>query len=175
MELSEIIGYLFGGAALIAVFITYQIHDKKRLLIMQTCTIVLMCLHYLFFGATSGFALNVVCIARNAVFYFKDKNRLIGNLSPAFFAAVLLVVSIFSWEGYFSVFMVLGLVINTLCIGYFDPQKLRYSLLLTCTIVIIYDLFARSYPGIIFESIGIISAIVGIVRYNKEKRISSAK
>ena len=175
MELNEIIGYLFGGAALIAVFITYQIHDKKRLLIMQTCTIVLMCMHYLFLGADSGFALNVVCIARNVVFFFRDKNKLIGNVAPVFFAAVLLLVSVFSWEGYYSIFMLAGLVINTLCIGYFDPQKLRYSLLLTCTIVIIYDLSANSYPGVVFESIGIISAIVGIVRYNKEKRISAAK
>ena len=129
----------------------------------------MMSLHYFFLGATTGFALNLVCILRNFALFFKDKNKLIGIISPAFFAGVLLVVSAFAWEGYFSLLMISGLVINTLCVGYFDPQKIRYSLLLTCTIVIIYDIFASSILGIVFECVGITSAVIGIIRYNRQK------
>ena len=169
MELNEIIGYVFGAAALIAVFFTYQIHEKRKLLMVQTFMIVMMCLHYFFLGATTGFALNVVCILRNIALFFKDKSNLVGAVSPAFFACALVVVSVFAWEGYFSILMMLGLVINTLCVGYLPPQKIRYSLLLTCTIVIVYDVFANSIPGIVFETVGITSAVIGIIRYNKQK------
>ena len=169
MELTEIIGYIFGGAALITVFFTYQIHEKRKLLTVQTFMIALMCMHYFFLGATTGFALNVVCILRNVALFFKDKSRFIAIVSPAFFACVLLAVSAFAWEGYFSLLMIVGLVINTLCVGYLDPQRIRYSLLLTCTIVIVYDVFASSIPGIVFECVGILSAIIGIIRYNIQK------
>lgn len=169
MELNEIIGYVFGAAALITVFFTYQIHEKRKLLIVQTFMIVMMCLHYFFLGATTGFALNAVCILRNLALFFNDKSKLIATVSPAFFASALVVVSIFAWEGYFSILVIAGLVINTLCVGYFDPQKIRYSLLFTCTIVIVYDVFANSIPGIVFETVGITSAVIGIIRYNKQK------
>ena len=173
MDFNEVVAYVFGGAALITVFFTYQVHEKKALLKLQTFMIVMMCLHYLFLGATSGFALNTVCIFRNFVFYVKDKSKLLSRFAPSFFALAIVGVSIFSWEGYYSLFMIFGLAINTLCIGYLDPQKIRYSLLLTCTIVIIYDAFASSLLGIVFECVGIASAVIGIIRYNKLKRTST--
>lgn len=169
MELTEIIGHILGLVALIVIFFTYQMREKKLIIFAKTVSIILMCLQYLLIGAFSGFLLNVVCIGRNIAYYYKDKKLFSSPLVPVIFATAILGLSIFSWEGYYSIFMILALSINTLCLGYFDPQKLRISLLFTCTCAIIYDLFVGSITGIAFESIAIISAIVGIIRFTKDK------
>ena len=149
--------------------------EKRLIIVTQTVSIILMCLQYLLIGAYSGFLLNVVCIVRNIAYYYKDKKLFSSPLVPAVFAAAIIGLSIFSWEGYYSVFMILALSINTLCLGYFGPQKLRVSLLFTCTCAIIYDLFVGSVTGIAFESIAIISAIVGIIRFTKDSTSQSKK
>ena len=56
------IGHILGVIAIIMFFISYQIHDKKKLIIVQSIATGLMTVQYLFIGAFSGFALNVVCL-----------------------------------------------------------------------------------------------------------------
>ena len=79
-------------------------------------------------------------------------------------------VSIFTWEGYHSLFIILGIMINTVCLGVCDSQKLRYSILLTCPMIFVYNVFAGAYAGMLNESISTVSAAVGIVRYIKAKK-----
>ena len=77
------------------------------------------------------------------------------------------VLSLFSWDGYHSLLIAVGLMINTLCMGLFDAQDLRKSVLITCPMVLIYNVFELSYSGMINESISLISAAIGILRYKK--------
>ncbi|MGM9668004.1 MAG: YgjV family protein [Eubacteriales bacterium] len=163
----EIIGHIFGFIAIALFFLSYQVFDKKKLLFIQTLATALICLQYLLIGAYSGFALNAVCIVRNILYYHRDKKILSGLWLPILFVFIMAGVSLFSWDGYHSLLIVLGLMINTVCMGVCNAQNLRKSVLITCPLVIIYNLFERSYSGIISESISFISAIIGIIRYKK--------
>ncbi len=77
---------------------------------------------------------------------------------------------ILSWENVWSIFIVLGLVINTYAMSFKDPQHIRISVLITCPMVLLYDCIVVSLGGIIFESVSIISAIIGAVRYKNIKQ-----
>jgi len=166
----EILGHIVGVIAVICFFVSYQIHDKKRLLILQTFATGLICLQYILIGAYSGFALNIICICRNLCFCNRDKKIFSGLFFPIFFAVLMAVVSAFSWDGWYSLFIVSGLMLNTVCLGILNAQNIRKSILISCPLIILYNLFAGSYSGIVNESISIVSAVIGIVRYNKEKK-----
>ena len=60
-------------------------------------------------------------------------------------------------------------MINTLCLSFTDPQKIRWSILVTSPMVLIYDAFVSSFGGVIYESVVIISSIIGIIRYRKRE------
>ena len=62
---------------------------------------------------------------------------------------------------------VVGIALNTLALGYCGPNKLRRSLLLTCSLILIYSLFVPSIGGAINEIVAISSAVVGLIRYRK--------
>ena len=75
-----------------------------------------------------------------------------------------------SWQGYASLFVIVGLVINTLCLSLTDPQKIRKSILVTSPLVLIYNALVFSVGGMVYESVCIVSSVVGMVRYRKEKK-----
>lgn len=167
----EIVGHILGAVAIGLFFLSYQIFDKKKLLIVQTLATAMLCLQYIFIGAYYGFGLNIVCIIRNLLYYRRDKRSISGLGLPILLALVMAFVSLFSWDGYHSLLIITGLMVNTVCMGAFDSQKLRKSILLTCPMILVYNVFEASYSGIISETMSIISAVIGIIRYKKDSSL----
>ncbi len=163
-----IIGQAMGFIAVVLGFLSFQMRTQKQLLLVQTATTIAFCIHYYLIGATSGLMMNLLGIARNLAYYHKDKPIFSGKKCPIFFAVVMGVVGLLSWQGYYSIFVVLGLVINTVCLSFTDPQKIRKSILLTSPLVLIYDAFVLSIGGMIYESVVIVSSVIGILRYRKQ-------
>lgn len=170
----KIAGHIIGFVALFLFICSYQLRDKRRLLVVQTAATVLICLQYLLIGAYTGFALNIVCAARNVIYYHRDKRFFSGWLPPLLLAGIMAVVSVFSWEGYHSLLIIVGLMINTVCLGVCTTQNLRKSILLTCSMLAAYNVFAGSISGFINESLSVASAAVGLVRFAKEIRAGKA-
>ncbi len=160
-----LIGHVLGFIAVGLFFYSYQRTQKRKIVIIQTVATALSCVQYLLIGAFSGFALNIVCIIRNFIFYHRDKNQRSGWLSPLLLSLCIAVASIFSWEGIHSLLITLGLVINTICMGMLDARAFRKTILITSTLILLYNVFAFSYSGILSESISLISVIIGIIRY----------
>ena len=156
METTVLIGQLMGLVAVVLGFVSFQMRTQKQLLVVQTATTIAFCIHYYLIGATSGMMLNLLGIARNLAYYHKDKPLFSGRKCPIFFAVVMGLLGLLSWQGYYSIFVVLGLVINTLCLSCTDPQNIRKSILVTSPMVLIYDAFVMSIGGVIYESFVIV-------------------
>ena len=90
-------------------------------------------------------------------------------LVPIILALMTAVVGIITWTGWYSIFVFSGMVIHTLCMSLKDAQKVRYSLLITSPLVIVYNLFTYNYAGAVYESFSIASSIIGIIRYRQLK------
>ena len=167
----QLLGQALGILATVITGISYQMNTKRSLLLVQTAATACTCLAYLFLGAASGFALNVVCIIRNVVFYFQ-KGSGKGHMGPAFvLAAAMVVLGALSWQGAVSLLIIIALAANTIFLSFGDPQLLRKSILGTSSLVLAYNIFVFSLGGIANESLAILSSIVGIIRYRKEKAI----
>ena len=166
----EIIGQGFGMIAVAFGFLSYQMRTQKQLLAMQLATAVVFCIHYALIGATSGLLCNVIAAARNIAYYHRDKPLFSGKRCPIIFAVLMGLSGVVSWQGYASLCVIVGLVINTLCLSLTDPQKIRKSILVTSPLVLIYNALVFSVGGMVYESVCIVSSLVGMVRYRKEKK-----
>ncbi len=166
----EIIAHALGIIAALILILSFQVHDKKMLVVTQTIGFFCFSIHYFLIGAYSGAALNLICSVRNILYYLRTKNSKNGPLLPIIFAIILVIASAFSWDGYHSLFIIIGLAINTLSLGLLDTQNFRKSLLISCPLVLLYNIFELSVGGIINEGLSIISGIIGILRYIKVKK-----
>ena len=163
----ELIGQIVGIIALIVACSSYQMKTSKQLLLTQTCSSALFCLHYLLICAPSGMALNIVGIVRNLTYYNKDKKFLSHKSIPYIFALIIAVVGALSWQGWYSIFIIAGLAINSVYLSFPDPQRIRRSILVSSPMVLVYTIFTLSLGGALNEIFSIVSAAIGIVRYRK--------
>ncbi len=167
---NEIIGQILGIIAPIITFISYQVNSKKRLLILQTAATLSTCLSYMFLGATSGFALNIVCIIRNIAFFFQDSKSKMNLISACFLAAVMGGLGFLSWEGPISLLVIFALAANTIFMSFGNAQLLRKSVIVTSSMILIYNIFVFSLGGIINESVAVVASVIGIITFIKQKK-----
>ncbi len=174
MNAIEIIGQVIGVLGVAVLFLAYQMKVKKTLLLLQMLGIALLSTQYFMINALSGAVLNVVCLIRTLFFYFteeKIKNeKLKTYVFPLFFAGLVCVFGVLSWEGWYSILMLVCLAVNSFCTGALNPQSFRKSLLFTCVLALIYNIIVFSIGGMLNEVVSMISATIGIVRYRKETR-----
>lgn len=167
MNMTQISGQAMGIIAVLLGFVCFQMRTHKKLLILQMMTIIAFCIHYYLIGAASGLVMNLIAIVRNLVYCFRDKKAFSGKWIPVFFAVVMAVCGLLSWQGLPTVFVVAGVSIHTLCLSMDDPQKIRKSMLITCPMVLLYNILVFSIGGAVYESVVIVSSLIGIVRYGK--------
>lgn len=170
----ELWGQILGIVATLIITSAYQANTKKGLLMIQTPGIAVLCVSYLLLGASSGFALNLVCVLRNlGCFFVKEKTKLYYVMTGVLMVAMG-VMGFLSWESYISLILIVALVANTFFIALGKPQILRYSIVITSTMCLIYNIVVFSVGGILLEAISVVSAIVGSIRYliaNRKKAI----
>ena len=143
---------------------------QRQMLFVLTATSTVFCIHYFMIDAITGMAMNAVNIIRNIAYDYRARK---GNKSmtiPIIFAVIQAVMGILTWEAWYSVFIFIGVVANTVCMSFSNAQKLRASILVTSPFVLTYDIFAFSIGGMIFESMSLISAAIGILRYKSSTR-----
>lgn len=161
----ELWGQILGIVATLIITSAYQANTKKGLLMIQTPGIAVLCVSYLLLGASSGFALNLVCVLRNlGCFFVKEKTKLYYVMTGVLMVAMG-VMGFLSWESYISLILIVALVANTFFIALGKPQILRYSIVITSTMCLIYNIVVFSVGGILLEAISVVSAIVGSIRY----------
>lgn len=168
-DTTYIIGQIMSIVAIILGFVSFQMHKRKTLLIVQIATTLAFCAHYSLIGAWAGFSLNAIGAVRNFAYYHRDKKWLATWVTPVVFAAAMLTVGFITWQGYQDLFYISSMAISSFAMYYFGPQNIRKSILVTSTLVLIYDIMVFSIGGIIYESVAIISSIIGIIVYIKKK------
>lgn len=168
-ETLKLIGQILGILATVLTFVSYQFNTKRSLLFIQTAATVANCLAYFFVGDTTAFILNIVCVGRNLIYYFQTSGTRANRISALLLSAAVVAVGALSWQGPVSLLIIIALAVNTFFLSLGKPQILRYSLLLTCTMIIVYNAFVGAYGSITNECVAIVSATVGILRFRKKE------
>lgn len=163
-----IIAQIFGVIAIILGFLSYQMRTRRQILLALSATVIALSLHYLFLGAYTGMAMNAVSLIRNIAYDYRDRKEIKSPLIPIVFTAIQVVMGILTWQAWYSILVLVGIAINTYCVGLCNSQNLRKSILVTSPLVLIYNIFTMALSGIVFEVVGIVSAIIGIIRHRKK-------
>lgn len=163
-----IIGQAFGVLAVILGFVTYQLKTSKAVMFTQSAVALAFVVHYALIGAYSGCALNAVCCVRNFIYSKRGVKALDHPVIPVIFAVIMAAMGAMSWQGWPSLFVIAGLVINSFGMRFRDPQNIRRSILISSPLVIVYDSIFCSWGGIVYESVAIASSAIGLIRYKKD-------
>ena len=166
--MTELLGQIFGLIGVGFTLLTYQMNSNKKILLVLGCGTICFCLNYLLLGAYPGFVLNALALLRNLAYYHRDKKPFSSRFVPIIFAVLMALGGLLSWQGWYSILVIVALVLNTLAVGAGRPNLLRKSILITSPMVLIYNCIVLSIGGILNESVAILSSIVGLLRYRSQ-------
>lgn len=166
----NILTQVVGIAAMLFSVFSFQMNKHKQIMIMQIIATALFGWQYFLLGAFTGMALDVVGVIRDIVFYNKDKKWASGNGWTVFFAIMMVVVGMFTYQGYVSLLMIAGMVINTISFSFTKPKLVRSTILISSPLMLIYDILTGSIGGLINEIFVEISSVIGMFRYDRKKK-----
>ncbi len=168
------IGQGFGIVAVVLGFINYQVKTREQVLYVHIATTVVFAIHFALLGEYPTAIMQLVGTTRNIVFYFVGKKGYVEKAWAITFAVLMGTlgsVSMFvigSGEWY-AIICIVGLVINSYSMSFVNPNSVRKSILVSSPLVFTYDLLVTSIGGAIYEAIVIVSSIIGLIRFGKEK------
>jgi hypothetical protein len=150
----------------LAVFaLSFHAKTKKNIIIINTIGLIIFIIHFYLLQAWTGVMLNILNCVIAILLIFREENKYINNkiflLSSLF---ILTLVTFFTWEGYHSIFALLGICFVTIAKWQQKKIHLRLIFILASLSWIIYDYFVGSSGGIISEIIIIISLFISIIR-----------
>jgi len=164
-----IIGQILGVVAVLIGILSYQMKRQENLLKFKLLNSIVKTFNELLTGALTGAALHVVGAIKYPVYMVRNKKGKDGKLIPIIFTLITAIVGIITWTKWYSVFVFSGMVIHAFCMSFKDAQKVRYSVLITSPLIIVYNILTYNYAGVVYEAFVITSSVIGIIRYRKTK------
>jgi len=166
-----IIGQILGIGAVIGGFFSYQMKTPAKLILWQIVIGLFFVAHYYLIGAgMTAVILNFIATIESAVFYLRDKYKKKDIVIPAVFVVIMIISSILTWENWYTIFIMIGLCVNTISLAIPDTQKIRNLMFIKSPLCLIYNIIVLSGGGIFYEGTVLVSSIIGTMRNFKEKR-----
>lgn len=176
MELSS--SYILSQILVIIYYLllmsTYQLHNRNKILFINFLALVVIGFSYFLLDAYTGLAMVGVGIIRNLIFYIDNKKYGKSDTIKKkdiyiiiFLTFILIVLSIWTYDGIFSLMSALATYLYTISIWQKSTAVYKFLGVPVSIAGVTYNIFIFSIFGIIFESITLLSAVIGLIR---EKR-----
>ncbi len=166
-----VVSQIFAIFSIIFNLIAAQRRKKIDLLKMDTLAALCSSLHYAFLGAWSGLVSKSITTIRNGLAVHQTTYKHKNNKPLAIiFVLIYIIIGIFAFNSIFSILPILAPSIYTIVIYTSNIKKIRYALVISNLIWLIYDIHLLSIAGIIAETIIVINGIVAIYRYRKKNK-----
>jgi hypothetical protein len=161
---------LIGFVAWLILSLSYYRKDTNHILVFQIISTILFCLHYYLLGAYSGLLICAYEVIRDYSYYKTDKDNYIFIGSMIVYA----ISAYITFTGWLDLFPYIASTID----GFFLTKKRKIVVLgaiVTYTLWLIYDLYAKSYSGAITDGIIIISNLYILFFQKNDKKVITSK
>ena len=165
-----LIGQALGIVAVILGFVSFQRKTAAGIILTQMSAALVFALHYTLLSAPTAIALNLLFAVNCVYCYFRDRRGSKEKIGTYVLIVLVIAIGIVTWEGWYTGSLVVGLVFNTVSIALNDPQKTRKMMLVKTPLCFLYNLMVGSVGGMVYETVVLISSVIGIVRYGRKKK-----
>lgn len=163
--------------AVIFMAVSYQVKNKKWVLIFCLLSCIFYIAEYLLIGAYGGIIANTVGLIRTIWLYFdeeynlKDRFVIITTISIA-----LVMFTLITYRAWYDIIICASALLFNYSVWQKDIKIYRWLAVLVSTLYIIYNVAVYTILGIVFEVVLMIFEIIGIIRlYWRPKKKTEIK
>lgn len=158
-QISRIISAFFG-------IISDKSSNRKQIYLFNSIANIFSGIQYYLLNAITGAISCIVAIFRNIIFYKYNKKVPLYVLIIYIIALILLNSK--SYVNYFAVIPVLLVIVYSVSLYINKVKVIKYAILITDLLEIIYDVYYKAYAGI---AVCLIDAIIVIISLIKDKDV----
>ena len=114
-------------------------------------------------------ALNFVAAVKCVAYYVRNKRNSQSLVLPIFFTVLVFVTSLLTWDGWYSILIMTGLLVNSVGLALSNPQTIRKLTLIKSPLCLAYNVLVLSSGGILYEVAVFVSAVLGILKNKKRQ------
>ena len=164
-QIAVILTYIF-------FIVTYQVKKRKTILILSMLANVWLGISYFLLSAWAGVATSIIALARSIVFMKFVKEDKVNKTEIAIlgvFGALILVAGIITYEGLLSLLPIFATLVYTYAVWQKDTHIYKQIGALVSVIWIAYNIYVQSILGVVFETMMVISAVIGLIKDKRNK------
>ena len=168
--MKDVTAQVLGILALLAMVLSYQQKERKRLLWFQLGSNALYAVSYFLLGANTMVVMCIVNVARSFVFSKNDTKWGKSRFWLYLFLAVALVGGIVTWSGWLDLLIIAATLLLTVTLYSTNLRFMRKVFLILPFMYIAYNVAHKSYGGIGNDVFCIVSAMIAIWRFDIKKK-----
>ncbi len=173
MDIVYIVSQILVLIAIAFLGATYLVKDKKTIMFLCIIYCIFYGTHYLLLGAITGAVMTAISAARNVWFFVNAKRDVDNSLfTLILFVGVAIVSGITSYQDVFSIVSIVASCISTYSVWQHNTGIYRWLAIPVSVCFIIYAIHINSIFSLITEFGLLIVEIIGVIRYNKERKAS---
>ncbi len=173
--------YIIAQILLIVVYTcicsTYFCKNRKSILTFDITAHIFHIGAFLLLNGLTGAAMCVIYLIRDIFFAIDEKNRKSSKLNKrdyiilAIFVAIIIVLTIFTYNGLGSLLSVIATLVSTVAIWQKETKYYKYLGIPVSIFWLGYNIYLRAIFAIVLETILFISVISGcVLEYRKNKK-----
>lgn len=162
---------VFGILAVITFLASYQQKKRRNIIVLNVISRVLYILQYCLLGAFSGAVLDILGAISSVIAEKKNAPAIKAHKKAVLISinAVIVVVGLLLYENVFSLLPIAGVLLHTSAFWLDDEKKIRIVSLLGSPFWFVYNFVSRAYGSAVGDILTMVSIIVAMIRYRKEK------
>lgn len=167
-----IISYTIGVISIIFLFLSFQMKDRKKILIVNTLGSFGWICYFLLQGdLVSGFT-GSVSIIRTIIFLFRDKHAWAKSIVWLFvFIALTVTFTVMSYNSYKDLFPLCANILATLSFYMIKERNIRFFSLGCYSFWMCNSISKGYWIALVSDTCALVSVIISLIRYNKQNNI----
>lgn len=156
-----------GFAGMAASLISFQYKEHGKVLFLRILSEIIFAVQYVFLGAYTGMASNLMSAVMNLFFKSRVKG---GKSTLAYqigFSLVFVVLGVITWEGPVSLLIIFAKVASTVSYGIKDTRVMRRVYLLSPPAWVFYDWICGSIAGVLCDLVTLGSVLLAMWRLDR--------
>lgn len=154
-----------GAIAFVILALSYFKKEKKQILFLQIIAYIFFTIHYYLLSGVTGAVCNLIGLFALIAIYLFERNNWNYTIIPvAFFAIVLMVVNISTYQNTFSIFPMIASVSVILSFLTEKADIIRGVGLVSAVCWLIYAIAYKSYISIVFETLTFIGTSIAFFK-----------
>lgn len=169
-----IISYMIGAISIIFLFLSFQMKDRKKILIINAIGSFGWTLYFVFQGDFTSGLIGIVALIRTLIFSMRDKHAWAKSIIWLFvFLGLNVFFTCLSFSSPKDLFSLFAGIMSTISFFMLKERHVRLCSL-ACYLLWMGNSLSKGYwIALVSDVVTTTSVIIGIIRYNKKQKLTN--